>query len=178
MGKLEIKKGNLFLYKGNLAHGVNCAGAMGKGIAVEFKNHFPAMYQNYKEWCKKGNMIPGSCWAFESLDIADWFTKMDEAKEAAGLDPTTIGFTVSYKFYSIYNLAIKSHWSLPASYGALKASLENMAKDMIEKKHKEVAMPWIGCNLGGLKKEKVREYLEKTARNFDIDIIVYEPEDA
>ncbi len=30
-----------------LAHGCNCAGAMGRGIAVEFRRRFPAMYADY-----------------------------------------------------------------------------------------------------------------------------------
>ena len=30
------------------AHGCNCAGAMGKGIAVQFKSKYPDMYLEYK----------------------------------------------------------------------------------------------------------------------------------
>ncbi|WP_255671108.1 macro domain-containing protein [Blastopirellula sediminis] len=35
-----------------LSHGCNCAGAMGKGIAVEFKRRWPAMYAIYKKRCQ------------------------------------------------------------------------------------------------------------------------------
>lgn len=31
-----------------LAHGCNCAGAMGKGIAVPFKQRWPRMYEEYR----------------------------------------------------------------------------------------------------------------------------------
>ena len=44
-------KGDLFRQEGlrALAHGCNCAGAMGKGIAVEFRERFPKMYAEYKQ---------------------------------------------------------------------------------------------------------------------------------
>lgn len=36
-----------------VAHGCNCAGAMGKGIALDFKRRFPKMFTEYKALCKK-----------------------------------------------------------------------------------------------------------------------------
>ena len=49
-------KGDLFNH-GDLqtfAHGCNCAGAMGKGIALEFRRRFPSMYLDYKQRCADG----------------------------------------------------------------------------------------------------------------------------
>ena len=41
-----IPQGDIFLLENvsSYAHGCNCAGAMGKGIAIQFRNKFPAMY--------------------------------------------------------------------------------------------------------------------------------------
>ena len=41
-----ITKGNIFKLAGvhAYAHGCNCAGAMGRGIAVQFKERYPEMY--------------------------------------------------------------------------------------------------------------------------------------
>lgn len=41
-----IEKGDIFRIDGvsSYAHGCNCAGAMGKGIAVQFKSKYPDMY--------------------------------------------------------------------------------------------------------------------------------------
>jgi len=33
------------------AHGCNCAGAMGAGIAVGFRTRYPAMYEEYRRRC-------------------------------------------------------------------------------------------------------------------------------
>ena len=49
-----IEKGDIFRIDGvsSYAHGCNCAGAMGKGIAVQFKSKYPDMYLEYKQLCK------------------------------------------------------------------------------------------------------------------------------
>lgn len=42
-----------------LVNTVNCVGVMGKGIALEFKNRFPDMYQDYLERCQRHEIRPG-----------------------------------------------------------------------------------------------------------------------
>lgn len=46
-----IEKGDIFTLTDvtSFAHGCNCAGAMGKGIALQFRNKYPEMYLEYKE---------------------------------------------------------------------------------------------------------------------------------
>ena len=58
-------KGDLFAHKGldALAHGCNCAGAMGKGIAVHFRERFPNMYGEYKQRCADGRFTLGAVFA-------------------------------------------------------------------------------------------------------------------
>jgi O-acetyl-ADP-ribose deacetylase (regulator of RNase III) len=38
---------------------VNCVGVMGKGIALEFKKHFPEMFQDYLKRCEAGTVKLG-----------------------------------------------------------------------------------------------------------------------
>lgn len=56
-----IEKGDIFRIDGvsSYAHGCNCAGAMGKGIAVQFKSKYPDMYLEYKQLCKENKFCPG-----------------------------------------------------------------------------------------------------------------------
>ena len=58
---IYIKEGDIFKVDGvtSYAHGCNCAGAMGKGIAVQFKTKYPEMYKTYKQMCKTGTYQPG-----------------------------------------------------------------------------------------------------------------------
>ena len=41
------------------AQGCNCAGAMGKGIAISFRQRWPKIYQEYKALCSQGKFTPG-----------------------------------------------------------------------------------------------------------------------
>lgn len=58
---IEYRQGNLFEATDlqTLAHGCNCAGVMGKGIALEFKRRYPAMYQAYRQLCTDGQFNLG-----------------------------------------------------------------------------------------------------------------------
>ena len=41
-----------------LVNPVNCAGVMGKGLALQFKNKFPNYFKDYKERCSKDRVNP------------------------------------------------------------------------------------------------------------------------
>lgn len=159
-----IKKGDLFSHSSSkhqhtcIGHGVNSAGAMGAGIAVEFKKRYPEMFQEYRNRCYSGLIFPGITWAWRELE-GTFITK----QEILGEDCIWI-----------YNLAIKAHWKLDATYEAIEGSLKNMAIHMNENSLKEVGLPWIGCGLGGLEKTKVKTIMEKISEEYKINIIVYE----
>jgi len=42
-----------------LVNPVNCVGVAGAGLALEFKNRFPAVHEEYVGLCRKGAMTPG-----------------------------------------------------------------------------------------------------------------------
>ena len=52
---IKYTSGDMFFNRDNVqafAHGCNCQGAMGAGIAVAFKKHYPEMYTEYRRRCK------------------------------------------------------------------------------------------------------------------------------
>ena len=52
---MKILFGDLFSSQcETLVKPVNCVGVMGKGIALEFKSKYPAMFDEYRLLCKKG----------------------------------------------------------------------------------------------------------------------------
>lgn len=93
-----IPKGDIFALEdvNSYAHGCNCAGAMGKGIAVQFRDKFPEMYQEYKTLCKSGAFQPG--------DVFDY----------------------NYGKGHIYNLGTQKNWRTKATLEYIKASLVRM----------------------------------------------------
>ena len=51
----QFVSGDLFAYPGleAIAHGCNCMGVMGHGIAVEFKKRYPEMFRQYSALCNR-----------------------------------------------------------------------------------------------------------------------------
>lgn len=58
------KSGNLFdSTQTCLGHGVNTRGVMGAGIAKEFKKRFPENYRAYHHQCRSGKLAPGGLYS-------------------------------------------------------------------------------------------------------------------
>lgn len=161
-GQVKVIKGDLFEHQGTIfAHGVNCAGAMGAGIAVHFKNRYPHMYKEYRKSCHDGKIILGQAWRWPGADGEPFMTSQGLIRERS--DPV------------VYNLAIKSHWRNPASYLAIESSVKEMLDSMAANHGRVVAMPWIGCGLGGLDQAHVKKILQRCLKNRpDFQIWVYE----
>jgi O-acetyl-ADP-ribose deacetylase (regulator of RNase III) len=130
-----IEYGNIFeideVY--NYAHGCNCAGAMGKGIAVQFKEKFPEMYRKYKHLCEEGQFTLG--------DV----------------------FEYNYGKGYVFNLGTQKSWKTKAELSAVEQSLTSMLLFASENKVSEIALPKIGAGLGGLKWDDVKKVIEQVS---------------
>ena len=127
-----------------LAHGCNCAGAMGKGIAVEFRARFPEMYVEYKQRCADGR--------FKLGDVFTW---------------TAASVTV-------FNLGTQKTWRTKADLQAIKSSLSTMVKEAETLGISRVGLPRIGAGLGGLPWEPVRELLQGIGEATPVLLVVFE----
>ena len=57
---IKYVSGDLFLTEAQtLAHGCNCRGRMGAGVAREFKARFPGMFKEYRRRCHSGEFQTG-----------------------------------------------------------------------------------------------------------------------
>jgi len=62
--------GNIFNSKAEaIVNTVNCVGAMGKGIALEFRRRYPDMFEKYKEDCSEKNWYQVGFTHLENLII-------------------------------------------------------------------------------------------------------------
>ena len=140
-----IEKGNIF----NLdevrgyAHGCNCAGAMGKGIALQFREKYPEMYKQYVSLCKIGQFKPG--------DVFDYYTD--------GIH--------------IYNLGTQKTWRTKAEPEYIRTSLRKMLELAIADHVPSIAMPAIGAGLGSLPWDSVKRIIEEVASEYSNDITLY-----
>lgn len=144
MTVLIERKGDLFTSTAAAyAHGVNTAGLMGAGIAVNFKHAYPLMYRVYRHACKTGVLIPG--------DILAW----------------TEGNR------TVYNIASQDKPGRNARLewfeSGLIAALEMAGRENTD----TIAMPRIGCGIGGLDWVDVRDIVEHYAEAQPVDIEVW-----
>lgn len=142
-----INRGDIFKIDGvkNYAHGCNCAGAMGKGIAIQFKKRFPIMYKRYKELCDSG--------AFSLGDV----------------------FLYDYGSGYVFNLGTQISWKTKAEIKAIEQCLEKMLAIAVDKRISKIGLPKIGSGLGGLNWLDVKEVIERTSNKYkNIELFVVE----
>lgn len=120
----------------NYAHGCNCAGAMGKGIALQFRDKFPEMYVEYKKMCKEGRFVLGDIYVY------------------------------NYGIGTIFNLATQVTWRTKADIKAIEDALVKMLNYADENRIYAIALPKIGAGLGDLSWNDVKSIINKTAINY------------
>lgn len=142
-----IEKGDIFRIPGvnSYAHGCNCAGAMGKGIALQFRDKYPRMYHEYHALCSEGLYKPG--------DVFDY----------------------CYGDGHIYNLGTQLTWRTKARLEYIEQSVEEMLRLAARDKVDKIALPAIGAGLGGLQWNDVKEVLAAvSSRHPAVDLYVVE----
>lgn len=127
-----------------ISHGCNCAGAMGRGIALEFRQRFPDMFVEYTNRCKDGT--------FQLGDVFVW----EEEKQI------------------VFNLGTQKTWKVQASLEAIETSVSKMLAIAESCKLARVGAPRIGAGLGGLKWEDVKKIFEQVGKKSPVKFIVFE----
>jgi O-acetyl-ADP-ribose deacetylase (regulator of RNase III) len=145
----EYRKGNLFESECEaLVNTVNCIGVMGAGLAHAFKKKFPQMNVDYIKCCKEG-LRPGTMHVWEN---------------PAGKP----------KF--IINFPTKDDLS-PSKLGYITDGLDALKQVVIAKKIVTIAIPALGCGLGGLSWGVVKTHIENFADDLPetTKVFIYEP---
>lgn len=137
-----------------LVNTVNCVGFMGRGIAAQFKRAFPENFRAYEAACRRKEVEPGKMLVFVT------------------------GQLTNPRF--IINFPTKRHWRGRSRIGDIEAGLKALVKEVRDRRIKSLAVPPLGCGLGGLDWRDVRPRIERAlAALMDVRTVVYEPsEDA
>ena len=125
---------------------VNCVGVMGAGLAKQFKLRYPDYYEEYKVLCLNGLLRPG-------VAVIGW--KFDE---------------VPY----IANFPTKNHWREQSSLENIATALKSLVEQCLDYNFNSVAMPKIGCGLGGLDWKVVKPMIEEAFKDTGIEIEYFE----
>jgi O-acetyl-ADP-ribose deacetylase (regulator of RNase III) len=142
--------GDLFANRFNaeaLAHGCNCAGSMGAGIAVGFRQRYPEMFEEYRRRCRAKP---------PEFTLGSAFLWRQEGKPA------------------VFNLGTQPRPGRGATYPAVEAALRVMRQTADAEGITSVAMPRIAAGYGGLSWKKVRAIVEAVFADWPGTVYVYE----
>lgn len=146
---------------------INCVGAMGAGIALEFKKRYPTMFEDYKLQCQRKLIKPGDCYVY---------------------------YDDEHHVY-LLGLAVKNDWRYWATLEWMESSIKSLKLVILENDIKSVNMPLL-CGMNGRRgpygrvqgmtppperaeiKEIVIKDLEKFSNKFNIDIKLCIPDEA
>ena len=132
-----------------LAQGVNCRGSMGAGIAVGFRERYPAMYEEYRRRCKAQprELNPGDVFFWRTDDGQPW----------------------------VFNLATQEdYWRSRATYAAVEQALRQTRALAEEMGARSIAAPRIGAGYGGLSWKKLRVIFDAVFSEWPGDFYLYE----
>lgn len=117
-----------------LVNPVNCVGIMGKGLALQFRRAFPENFRAYAEACRQGRVRLGELFVF------------------------SLPGTAQPRF--LVNLPTKAHWRDGSQLEDLARGLEALRIWILVSAVRTIAVPALGCGLGGLRWEQVRPLIE------------------
>lgn len=136
-----------------LVNTVNCVGFMGRGIAAQFKRAYPANFKAYEAACKRGEVQPG---------------RMLIAETGQPANPRWI-----------INFPTKRHWRAGSKLEDIDAGLAALTADVRRLGIRSIAVPPLGCGLGGLAWAEVRPRIEAAFAELPgVTVLIFEPDGA
>ena len=133
-----------------LVNSVNCVGFMGRGIALQFKKAWPENFKAYAQACRRGEVQPGKMFVFET------------------------GRLTNPRY--IINFPTKRHWRGKSRMEDIEAGLKALASEIRNRNIRSIALPPLGCGLGGLNWNEVRARIEQVLGELPgVQVIVFEP---
>jgi O-acetyl-ADP-ribose deacetylase (regulator of RNase III) len=132
-----------------LVNPVNTAGVMGKGLALQFKRAYPEAFRAYAAACRRGEIQPGR------LHLA-----------AVPGDRLVVNFPT------------KRHWREPSRLEDVASGLDDLARVITDRGIRSIAVPPLGCGLGGLPWTSVRLLLRTRLSALDCEVRLYVPASA
>jgi O-acetyl-ADP-ribose deacetylase (regulator of RNase III) len=132
-----------------LVNTVNTKGVMGKGIALQFRRAFPENYKAYQAACQTGEVRLGRMFVVETGHLG--------------------------RPRLIINFPTKQHWKSKSHIADIEAGLADLRRVIDEYEIKSLALPPLGCGLGGLEWSDVRPRIEAALADAPVRALVFEP---
>jgi len=148
---IELVQGNILEADVDaMVNPVNTVGVMGKGLAMQFKKAFPANFKAYKKAC-----------ALKSVQLG----KMFMCDQSQLLRPLYI-----------INFPTKRHWKDWSKLEDIEMGLVDLVSLVKKLSIESIAVPPLGCGLGGLAWSTVRPLIAAAFEEVPrVRVLLYEP---
>jgi O-acetyl-ADP-ribose deacetylase (regulator of RNase III) len=147
---IEFGEGNLLRCQVDaLINTVNTVGVMGKGVALQFKQAFPANYKAYRVACERGEVELGRMFVWDS----------------GRLGPQRF----------VINFPTKGHWRSQSRLPDIEAGLVDLVRVIGELGIESIALPALGCGNGGLRWSDVLPRIEDALASLPVRAVVFPP---
>lgn len=133
-----------------IAHGIAPDDDFHQGLALSLRERWPAMYRDFRHYCRVSSPKPGDAWAWKGAGghwIISLFTQ--EPPLHSGGRPGK------------------------ASISHVAHSLKALSRELKDKGIKSVALPRLATGVGGLEWDDVKAEIDKAFGKVDIDVYVY-----
>ncbi len=146
--------GNLFDADAEaLVNTVNTVGVMGRGVALQMARAYPEILPPYEKACEEERLTPGTV--------------------------LTVDLHSLHNPRYIINVPTKSHWNGKSRLDDIKSGLRALADELVKLGITSVAVPPLGCGLGGLDWGDVYPLIVSTLGNLPgVAVHVYGPNGA
>lgn len=141
---ITFKEGDIFTSKmQTLVNPVNCQGVMGSGLALQFKERYPALFLSYRHLCRTGEVTPEEpyLWCAER----PW----------------------------VLNLPTKVEWFNPSRFEYIEKGLLWFGQRWKQEGIESIAFPKLGVGRGSLPWKAVREVMEFYLKTIPLFIEIY-----
>lgn len=135
---------------------VNSIGVMGNGLALQFKEKYPKQCEHFNNECKKFNVF--DVYKEKNYHL---IKPMFFQKENWNSDRNILMFPT------------KIHWKHDSQLEYIEKSAEWSSKILNLAKETSIAIPFVGCGLGGLNWENVKPILIKHFNNTMLDRVLF-----
>lgn len=141
---IEYVEGDIFNSPAQvIVNTVNTVGVMGKGIAWEFKNRYPDMFEKYKAACEKKLFTIGKLMLISAPD------------------------------HMLLLFPTKENWRYPSKLSYIESGLKRFRDNYAQCGITSIAFPKLGCGNGELNWEEVRPLMERYLKDLPIDVYIY-----
>jgi hypothetical protein len=138
---------------------------MGAGLAARAKYQFPDVFLFYQTLCKDKRLRMGQPYLFNKLELS--------ADEQLADEPDTLKCSSGPTWFLLF--PTKRHWKEQADIQGIEEGLRWIVNNYKDKGIKSLAMPALGCRLGGLDWKDVGPLMCNYLSKLDIPVSIYLP---